>query len=457
MVDTTLFHKAMIGRGWTMRLKPKSTVQNQKALVYRRFTQLEDSYTANVLYHTEDGKFWSFNASTMSFKVIDIMRTDKSTIIEVADSGTILEYNNTQFLYVNNTWVNTTGQGTNAVQLPNQPVLYEPQSGTYWAIKVASDNTITSKRLTTPPENSTIVEIEKFPAMYYLAAGNFAVFLGDLKIVRMKELHPGYTETIQTQDGKYWECVNGQMQETDSPSSRVILVPNYYILFYGDAEVEQAEANIPMMYYNGTLWVYAISNSYSEEGIDFKFAYDRYTFSKNTLFSYYSKGLRYWFYDNTLLTNQMVELDLDPTSMAIIGTNIKVINTSTIYVGENHTYKFQDDEFVIADGTILPNSEFLSAKFGNIARYQTNKYYFVGSFDYMIRGSIEGTTTQHIKGNIMPLTSMNIKYFNDDIDLDVDDLVVIGDHLFSVENPETTQKRMPKAFKVHFATLNSIL
>lgn len=216
MVDTTLFHKARIGRGWTMRLKPKSTVQNPKALVYRRFTQLEDSYTANVLYHTEDGAFWAFNARTMSFKVIDIMNTDNSTIIEVSDVTTILEFNGKRFMYMDHTWID----------------------------------------------------------------------------------------------------------------------------------------------------------------------------------------------DNLIITKQ---------------------------------------------------TQYLEAKFGNIARYQTNKYYFVGSFDYMIRGSIEGTTTQHIKGNIMPLTSMNIKYFNDDIDLDVDDLVVIDDHLYSVENPETTQKRMPKAFKVHFATLNSIL
>ena len=89
----------------------------------------------------------------------------------------------------------------------------------------------------------------------------------------------------------------------------------------------------------------------------------------------------------------------------------------------------------------------MSAKFNNIGKYQTNKYYYVGSFDYMVKGSIEGTTSQYIKGNIIPLTSMNIKHFNDEINLNVDDLVVIGKKLFSVENPETTMKNATKTTK----------
>ena len=99
----------------------------------------------------------------------------------------------------------------------------------------------------------------------------------------------------------------------------------------------------------------------------------------------------------------------------------------------------------------------LSALYNNVGKYQTNKYYFSGSFDYMIKGSIEGTTSQYIKGNILPLTSLNIKYFDDDISLSVDDLVVIDGKLYSVEDPETTIKQQPKPFKIYFATLNSIL
>lgn len=99
----------------------------------------------------------------------------------------------------------------------------------------------------------------------------------------------------------------------------------------------------------------------------------------------------------------------------------------------------------------------LSATFNNIGRYQTNKYYFVRAFDFMIKGSIEGTNTQYIKGNILPLSVFNIKYFDDHVKLTQDDLVVVDKHLYSVENPEIDIKYNPKPYKIYFATLNSIL
>jgi hypothetical protein len=96
-------------------------------------------------------------------------------------------------------------------------------------------------------------------------------------------------------------------------------------------------------------------------------------------------------------------------------------------------------------------------RFNNVSKYQINKYYYVGSFDFVIKGSIEGTTTQYIKGNIIPLTAMNIKHYNDDIKLSVDDLVVVEGRLYSVENPETVYKQQPKKYSIYFATLNSVL
>ena len=45
-----------------MYLKPRSTTKNPRAMLYRRFTVLEDSYTKKVLYLTEDGKYWLFDA-----------------------------------------------------------------------------------------------------------------------------------------------------------------------------------------------------------------------------------------------------------------------------------------------------------------------------------------------------------------------------------------------------------
>lgn len=161
---------------------------------------------------------------------------------------------------------------------------------------------------------------------------------------------------------------------------------------------------------------------------------------------YATQDGKYWVFNGNKI--EFVEVEISDTKTS----SIVNITTNTTIVDFNGSKFYYNNGWHTATATAT-----LEAKFGNIARYQTNKYYFVGSFDYMIRGSIEGTLTQHIKGNIMPLTSLNIKHFNDEVDLAVDDLVVIENHLFSVENPETVQKRMPKAFKVHFATLNSII
>lgn len=164
-----------------------------------------------------------------------------------------------------------------------------------------------------------------------------------------------------------------------------------------------------------------------------------------------SDGL-FWTFDNEKL--QFDEIDAE----SVADSEIRhVRDFYTVFSYEGHYFRYNG---VGWEETTEPNSAnitLLSATFNNIAKYQTNKYYYVGSFDYMVKGSISGTTTQFVKGNIIPLTSLNIKYFDDDINLSVDDLVVIDGHLYSVENPETSIKQMPKPFRVYFATLNSIL
>lgn len=97
------------------------------------------------------------------------------------------------------------------------------------------------------------------------------------------------------------------------------------------------------------------------------------------------------------------------------------------------------------------------AGFANIGRYQTNLYLYAGSFQYTIKGEVVGARTQQLKGNILPLTSMNIEYYDDTIGLEVGDLVVVHNQLFSVENPTTEKKHLPKEFNIYFCTLNSVL
>ncbi len=159
---------------------------------------------------------------------------------------------------------------------------------------------------------------------------------------------------------------------------------------------------------------------------------------------------KYWVFDNQKLS--FIEVD-----NAVISASTKVTNVFNYNVLQYQKLYFKYNGASWESIEDISGLTLLSALYNNVGKYQTNKYYFSGSFDYMIKGSIEGTTSQYIKGNILPLTSLNIKYFDDDISLSVDDLVVIDGKLYSVEDPETTIKQQPKPFKIYFATLNSIL
>ena len=161
---------------------------------------------------------------------------------------------------------------------------------------------------------------------------------------------------------------------------------------------------------------------------------------------------KFWTFDNLELSFALIEQSQIPQ-----GANITPINDfSSILQYQDKYFRYNGLEWQKIT-EIGQDITLLSATFNNIAKYQTNKYYFVGSFDYVVKGSIEGTTTQYIKGNIIPLTSLNIKHFDDEINLSPDDLVVIDKNLYSVESPETDIKQQPKPFKVYFATLNNIL
>lgn len=137
-------------------------------------------------------------------------------------------------------------------------------------------------------------------------------------------------------------------------------------------------------------------------------------------------------------------------------TVILVQNNTTVFQYKDKYFRYNNGWVDSTSGSGAGISP-LSLKFGNIGKYQTNRYYFTGSFTYVMKTDEESTTVQYVKGNITPLVTMSIKYFDDNINLSTDDLVVIEGHLYSVENPEKIHKHMPKEFNVYYATLNSIL
>lgn len=135
-----------------------------------------------------------------------------------------------------------------------------------------------------------------------------------------------------------------------------------------------------------------------------------------------------------------------------------VIEPNTNYVTTYYFHFNRIGKGSWTKSTVLEGTYTLqNAGFADIGKYQMNKYVYVGSIDYCVKGEVQGTTTQPIKGNIMPLTSLNITHFNDEINLTEKDLIVINGALYSVENPNYSQKQMPKPYKIYYATLNSIL
>lgn len=170
-----------------------------------------------------------------------------------------------------------------------------------------------------------------------------------------------------------------------------------------------------------------------------------------TVYNTVSDG-KVWAFDNQLL--QFIELDNAIPNAKIVQVN----DATTVLDYQGNYFKYMDTKTGwVKVKDINEETPLLSATFNNIARYQTNKYYFSGSFDYMIKGSESISTTQFIKGNITPLRSFNIKYYSDDIKLTPDDLIVIENNLYSVERCEVVRKMQPRAFNIYFATLNSIL
>lgn len=177
--------------------------------------------------------------------------------------------------------------------------------------------------------------------------------------------------------------------------------------------------------------------------------------SQNLKTMYVTSDSKIWLFDYATLTFNDIPNTLIPPGAKLI--TIPSTHTVLSYLNTYFRYYPYTASWGVIDPKIEPGLTILSATFNNIGKYQMNKYYYVGSFDFMIKGSIEGSTAQYVKGLITPLSSMNIRTFNDDVILSPDDLCVVYGKLYAIENLELSQKRMPKPFNIYFATLNNIL
>lgn len=182
--------------------------------------------------------------------------------------------------------------------------------------------------------------------------------------------------------------------------------------------------------------------------------YRRYTDLEKSLSAvtvYETIDNKVWTFDG--LEHSFIELDSTPSGATIV----EITSNEQYLTYKNKFYTYTADNGWVGTET-QPTGTLASAlQRGTIAKYQLNKYYLVGSFDYMVKGTIETTDGQPIKGLITPTTSLTIRTYTDTLKLDHDDLVVLDGRLYSVESIEISVLRMPKKYNIYYATLNNIL
>lgn len=161
---------------------------------------------------------------------------------------------------------------------------------------------------------------------------------------------------------------------------------------------------------------------------------------------------RYWAFDNSTLS--FIEIK-EPNIMGVVVISVPNDNGYTKYQYGKNAFNYTTQTGWVKHDITSNGLESIIAT--NTGKYQINKYYYFGSLDYSIKGSITGSTTQYIKGNIVPTISMNIKHYNDYVDLQVDDLIVVDKKLYVVESTDTDHKHQPKDYCIYTATLNNIL
>lgn len=339
-----------------MRMKPKSTVHNPRALLYKRFTDVETSFSSGriVLYHTEDNKYWQFSAEKVGFYIFDgdISTFPAERIVEAGGSTfrVYLQYTNYYYYYSasDGKWLitKTAANGGTTAYFPFEDVQESLLSD--WE-SIADNN----------------IPVDPFPQSIEVVTNSGLDRVSILII----------PDTVQTSGLAVYQRA------------------------FEDGEKVAGTFDVPLLH--------------------------------------------------------IVDLSAFPPQQQ---QEILAHTGEISFVIERDKTQEPPDEgwnVSISIGSIPAQT--LAAKFADIGRYQTNKYYYAGSFDYMIRGSVGSQDTQYIKGNIMHLRSFEIKHFDDSINIDHDDLVVIEGRLYSVSDLTRDPKRSPKPYNVYFATLNNIL
>jgi hypothetical protein len=435
-----------------MKMKFKSTTLNPKALLYKRYTSIEKSFSPETVYKTSDDKLWFFDKEALQF--IQVPPSDIDFVEYVKSNGT--NFVETDYEINQNTVVEMTA--SNIVPAGKDEETHLFGSSNFYILK--PDYLRTRFILGTGTYSDTRGE-QSAMICYYGEKNNIGTRFTFNPDDRKYTLKYGQTG-LDVSDGtttNHFDFYSTFPTIMSSPQPKALI----FGVSHGDWETYRPNRKFSAI----TLYELKI---YENDVLVRHFLpfVDKVTGEAGLYEAI--KGNKFFSTYNTC-TNQRSPLSAEGASKVDVLIAPKKANI--VEVSSSNFLKFEDYMFqyvrITTENAVWvrfpyngvtqeqTNLNLVNVNYSNIAKYQKNKYFFAGSFDWVMNGSESGTTGQYIKGNIMPLKSFNIKYFTDDLEICEDDLVVIDGRLYSVENPEITHKHAPKHFNIYFATLNSIL
>lgn len=123
--------------------------------------------------------------------------------------------------------------------------------------------------------------------------------------------------------------------------------------------------------------------------------------------------------------------------------SVTIHGVTTLQHSWQHTSLFSP----LSEGTIISATDY---------RGQKNRYFRNGTFTYTIVSDINESITQAHKGLISKNKSFDIKYTDDEINIEEDDIILIDNELYFVSEASYKIIRLPKPYKTYFCTLTKL-
>ena len=148
------------------------------------------------------------------------------------------------------------------------------------------------------------------------------------------------------------------------------------------------------------------------------------------------------------------------------GTGILLVKNTCKYMIDNEVWYYNVISVTIHGVTTLQHSWQHTSLFSPLSEQniisatdykgQKNRYFRNGTFTYTIVSDINESITQAHKGLISKNKSFDIKYTDDEINIEEDDIILIDNELYFVSEASYKIIRLPKPYKTYFCTLTKL-